>query len=53
MSEISVLDIINTAIPALIVLGGVIFALIKIHVDCEHMKKQITTLFELWNSRDK
>ncbi len=53
MEEVRTLDIINTAIPAIAILGGMIFALIRLHVDVEHIKKQITTLFELWNSRDK
>ena len=53
MEEVSTLYIINTAIPAIAILGGMIFALIRLHVDVEHIKKQITTLFELWNTRDK
>ena len=53
MEEVSTLDIINTAIPAIAILGGLIYAIIRLHVDVEHIKKQITSLFDLWNSRDK
>jgi hypothetical protein len=33
--------------------AGIVYALIKLHVTQEHHTKQLTSLFELHNKRDK
>ncbi len=45
------MDVINILIPILGGVSVVIYSLIKLHVDVGHIKKQITTLFELHNNK--
>ncbi len=34
-------------------LAVIVYSLIKLHVDVEHVKQKITVLFNLWNTKDK
>lgn len=51
MEEVKLMDVINILIPILGGVSVVIYSLIKLHVDVGHIKKQITTLFELHNNK--
>tara|TARA_Y100000590_G_scaffold77327_1_gene85643 strand:+ start:383 stop:544 length:162 start_codon:yes stop_codon:yes gene_type:complete len=53
MEGVSWVDLFNLALGAFAVIGAIVYSLIRQKVDIEHMKKQITQLFDLWNSRDK
>ena len=46
-------DLFNLGLGAFAVTGAIVYSLIRQKVDIEHMKKQITQLFDLWNSLDK
>tara|TARA_B100000214_G_scaffold370383_1_gene344946 strand:- start:9641 stop:9784 length:144 start_codon:yes stop_codon:yes gene_type:complete len=43
---------INTYMPLIGFVGALVFAVIKLYVDVEHMKKQITSLFDLYNKKN-
>ena len=43
---------INTYMPLIGFVGALVFAVIKLYVDVEHMKKQITRLFDLYNKNN-
>jgi len=45
------LSIISATWPIFAALGGIVYALIKLHVDQENIKEKIKVLFELWNSK--
>ena len=47
------MELINTILIAAGILIPMVYAIIKTKVDVDHMKKQITSLFDLWNARDK
>ena len=51
--SIDFFDIINTVLIACGILIPMVYAIIKTKVDVDHLKKQVTSLFDLWNSRDK
>ena len=53
MGGVSWVDLFNLGLGAFAVTGAIVYSLIRQKVDIEHMKKQITQLFDLWNSRDK
>ena len=53
MESFDVFDVINTAIAAFAILGGMVYAIIKTKVDVEHLTKKVETLFQLWNDRNK
>ena len=54
MEGIDALDLLNTAIAAFAILGGMVYAIIKTKVDVEHLTKKVETLFNLFNNmRDK
>ncbi len=53
MEGVSWVDLFNLGLGAFAVIGGIVYSIIRQSVDIQHMKKQITQLFELWNSRDK
>ena len=53
MEGVSLVDLFNSALGAFAVIGAIVYSLISQKVDIEHMKKQITQLFNLWNRRDK
>ena len=54
MDGIDALDLLNTAIAAFAILGGMVYAIIKTKVDVEHLTKKVETLFNLFNNlRDK
>ena len=33
--------------------AGIVYALIRIHVDVENLKEKVKVLYTLWNDRDK
>ena len=54
MEGLDALDLLNTAIAAFAILGGMVYAIIKTKVDVEHLTKKVETLFNLFNNmRDK
>ena len=53
MEGVSLVDLFNLVLGAFAVIGAIVYSLIRQKVYIEHMKKQITQLFDLWNSRDK
>ena len=56
MEGIQPLDLLNTAIAALAIVGAMVYAIIKTKVDVEHLNKKVETLFQLfneWNNRGK
>jgi DNA gyrase inhibitor GyrI len=53
MESFGALDLLNTAIAAFAILGGMVYAIIKTKVDVEHLTKKVETLFQLWNDRNK
>tara|TARA_B100001094_G_C18083239_1_gene746387 strand:+ start:679 stop:840 length:162 start_codon:yes stop_codon:yes gene_type:complete len=53
MESIDALDLLNVGIGLFAVLGAIVYSIIKTKVDVDHMKSQITSLFDLWNNRDK
>ncbi len=54
MEGFDALDLINTAIAAIDILAGMVYAIIKTKVDVEHLTKKVETLFNLFNNmRDK
>ena len=53
MEGVSWVDLFNLGLGVFGIIGAIVYSLIRQKVDIEHMKKQITQLFELWNSRDK
>jgi hypothetical protein len=54
MEGLDTLDLLNTAIAAFAILGGMVYAIIKTKVDVEHLTKKVETLFNLFNNmRDK
>ncbi|QDP54963.1 MAG: hypothetical protein Tp1123SUR197351_21 [Prokaryotic dsDNA virus sp.] len=54
MEGIDALDLLNTAIAAFAILGGMVYAIIKTKVDVEHLNKKVETLFNLVNNlRDR
>ncbi len=54
MEGFDALDLLNTAIAAFAILGGMVYAIIKTKVDVEHLTKKVETLFNLFNNmRDK
>ncbi len=53
MEAITLGEMLNIFIGLFAALSAIVYSLIKQKVDIEHMKKQITSLFDLWNSKDK
>ena len=50
MEGFDALDLLNTAIAAFAILGGMVYAIIKTKVDVEHLTKKVETLFNLFNN---
>ena len=51
MDSVTLSDILNVLVPVIGGLSVIIYSLIKLHVDVGHIKKQITTLFDLHNNK--
>ena len=47
------LDVLAATWPIFVFFAGIVYALIKLHVDTENLKQKVTVLFDLWNQRDK
>jgi len=50
--DISLLDVINTAWPILLAIGGIIVAFAQLFSRVKVIEEKVKTLFELWNNRN-